>query len=178
MPHYVIGPARPGDLLRLPLIEVAAAQRLRGYAPDSVLGETSSLADLQLAQREGRLWVARADAVAVGFAHVHVLDQRTAHLEELDVLSEHGRRGLGTRLVEEVCRWAGLAGFERVTLTTFRDVPFNRPFYERLGFRVIPMAELPLALRLVVQEETRRGLDPSRRVVMTRPCGRGSSPAS
>ena len=42
MPHYAIGLARTGDLPRLPLIELAAAQLLRGHAPESVLNETTS----------------------------------------------------------------------------------------------------------------------------------------
>jgi len=61
-------------------------------------------------------------------------------------------------------------GFESVTLTTFRDVPWNMPFYERLGFEVVPTPALSPALRAVVDDETRRGLDPIRRVVMRRPC--------
>jgi N-acetylglutamate synthase-like GNAT family acetyltransferase len=44
------------------------------------------------------------------------------------------------------------------------------PFYERLGFRPVSTAELSPALRARVEAETRRGLDPSRRVVMRRPC--------
>ena len=44
------------------------------------------------------------------------------------------------------------------------------PFYERRGFRVIPSADLSPALRAVVDDETRRGLDPSRRVAMKRLC--------
>jgi N-acetylglutamate synthase-like GNAT family acetyltransferase len=99
------------------------------------------------------------------------VDARTAHLEENDVLPAHGRRGLGTRLVEEVCRWAASAGYEYVTLTTFRDLPWHAPFYERLGFRAVLPAELPSALRSVGEDETRRGRDPSRRVAMTRQCG-------
>ncbi len=87
------------------------------------------------------------------------------------MLPAHGRRGLGTRLVEEVCHWADAGGYGSITLTTFRDVPWNMPFYERLGFRVIPGAELSAALRAIVEDETRRGLNPSRRVAMERPCG-------
>lgn len=170
-PHYAIGQADPQDLARVPLIELAAARLLSGHAPESVLNETTRPDVLTKAQREGRLWVVRADDVAVGFAHVETLDTSTAHLEEIDVLPEHGRRGLGTRLVQEVCRWAASAGYDSVTLTTFRDLPWNMPFYERLGFRVVPAAELPPALRAVVQDESRRGLDSSRRVVMKRPSG-------
>jgi GNAT superfamily N-acetyltransferase len=69
-----------------------------------------------------------------------------------------------------VCHWADCAGYHSITLTTCRDVPWNMPFYERLGFRVIPGAGLSAALRAIVEDETRRGLDPSRRVAMERPC--------
>jgi hypothetical protein len=43
------------------------------------------------------------------------------------------------------------------------------PFYARLGFAVVPPDELSDALRTVVDDETQRGIDPSRRVVMKRP---------
>jgi len=167
---YSIVPARPEHLREIPNIELAAARLLSGHAPESVLRETTNDAVLQEALRQGHLWVAQAGDVPVGFAHVEVIDARTAHLEEIDVLPAHGRRGLGTRLVEEVCRWADTAGYDSITLTTFRDVPWNMPFYERLGFRVIGGAELSAALHAIVEDETRRGLDPTRRVAMKRPC--------
>ena len=169
---YKIAAARPSDLPLLPAIEVAAATLLAGHAPASVLTETTSQADLEEAQRLGRLWVALAEDVPVGFAHIEVLEPTVAHLEEIDVHPDHGRRGVGTELVLSVCRWAAANGYSRVTLTTFRDVPWNMPFYARLGFEEIPPEELSLGLRSVIEDETRRGLDPSRRVAMRRPCVR------
>jgi N-acetylglutamate synthase-like GNAT family acetyltransferase len=47
----------------------------------------------------------------------------------------------------------------------------EQAIYETLGFRIVPNAELSAALRSIVEDETRRGLDPARRVVMERPCG-------
>ena len=169
---YRISGARPADLVRLPEIELAAARLLAGHAPESVLSKTTSHEILKVAQREGRLWVALADDVPVGFAHVEVLDADTAHLEEIDVHPDHGRRGLGARLVMHVCRWAADAGYRSVTLTTFRDVPWNMPFYARLGFEIVVAEDLPPVLRAIVEDETRRGLDPLSRVVMIRPCER------
>jgi hypothetical protein len=67
-----------------------------------------------------------------------------------------------------VCEWAANAGKAAVTLTTFRDVAWNMPFYARLGFEVIPVNALTPALLSVVEDETRRGLDPTRRVTMRR----------
>jgi GNAT superfamily N-acetyltransferase len=167
---YIITPARERDLGLLSAIELAAAKLLIGHAPESVLKETTSQNVLEKAQREGHLWVALADDTPVGFAHVEVLEPNTAHLEEIDVSPEHGRRGIGTRLVTRVCEWAAGAGYQSVSLTTFRDVPWNMPFYARLGFKVVPASALSAALRGVVNDERRRGLDPTRRVVMQRVC--------
>ena len=167
-PYRIIA-ARPEDLGRLAAIELAAAGLLAGHAPASVLNHTTSLDDFETAQREGHLWVVLAGDGPVGFAHVEVIESDAAHLEEIDVHPEHGRRGLGTRLVLHVCRWAASAGYSAVTLTTFRDVAWNMPFYARLGFGVVPVEHLSPALCAVVEDETRRGLDPSRRVVMRRP---------
>ena len=175
MPNYTIVRARTQDLAHLRHVELAAARLLSGYAPESVLTETTSHEELLRAAVDGLLWVALADDLPVGFAHVEVIDPTTAHLEEIDVLPAHGRRGLGTRLVTTVCSWAGTRGFESVTLTTFRDVPWNMPFYERLGFEVVPTSALSPALRAVVDDETRRGLDPLQRVVMRWPCVVASS---
>jgi len=169
-PMYTITRARTTDLAHLPAIELAAARLLAGHAPESVLTATTCIAELEEAQRHGRLWVALADDVPVGFAHVAVLEPTALHLEEIDVHPEHGRRGLGTRLVTVVCAWAAIRGYRSVTLTTFRDVPWNMPFYARLGFAVIPPDELGPALLSVVRDEARRGLDPTRRVAMRRRC--------
>jgi putative acetyltransferase len=165
---YTIDEARSSDLPLLSAIELAAATSLAGHAPASVLAETTSLAELEDAQQRGYLWVARADDVPVGFAHVKMLEPGIAHLQEIDVHPEHGRRGLGRRLVITVCRWAATNGYSSVTLTTFRDVPWNMPFYARLGFEEIPPEELSPAMLSVIENETRRGMDPRRRAAMRR----------
>src|SRR5262249_4016167 len=103
----------------------------------------------------------------LGFAVASVVDGG-AHLEELDVLPEAGRRGIGTRLVRTVCDWAATQGFTTITLSTFRDVPWNAPFYERLGLRPPPPAELSPALREVRAREQHLGIVLEERVMMRR----------
>ena len=163
---YRIINARPHDVHSIGAIEIAAARLFEGYVPDEVLHETTGEQDLQEAQSEGRLWVALAGESPIGFAHVEVFDPISAHLEEIDVHPDHGRRGVGTRLVTEVCKWAWKRGYRAVTLTTFRDIPWNMPFYLRLGFEEIPKRELTPGLRAILRSEARRGLDPRRRVAM------------
>jgi GNAT superfamily N-acetyltransferase len=167
---YKIGLARPSDLPLLPAIELAAATLLVGHAPASVLAETTSQSELQDAQRRGHLWVALADDVPVGFVHVEMLEPGIAHLKEIDVHPGHGRRGIGTQLVTTACRWAATSACSCIVLTTFRDVPWNMPFYARLGFDEIPQEDFSPALRAVVDDATSRGLDPGRRVAMRRRC--------
>lgn len=168
MTSYRISEARPEHLACLPAVERAAAGLLAGHAPESALAETTSPEAFAKAQRDGHLWVVLADETPVGLAHVERIEPDSVHLEEIDVHPAHGRRGLGTLLLLHVCRWAAVHGYESVTLTTFRDLPWNMPFYARLGFAVVPRQDLSPALRCVVEDEDRRGLDASRRVVMRR----------
>jgi GNAT superfamily N-acetyltransferase len=166
--RYTIVAARPQDVGLLPAIELAAARLLAGHAPDAVLDETTGHEVLDKAQGDGRLWVALEHDRPVGFAHVEMIEAGSAHLQELDVHPQYGRQGLGTGLVTHVCRWAAMAGCRSVTLSTFRDVAWNMPFYARLGFAVVSAEQLSVALRALVEDERRRGLDLSRRVVMRR----------
>jgi GNAT superfamily N-acetyltransferase len=69
----------------------------------------------------------------VGFVCVEVVDG-VPHIWQLAVHPDHGRQGLGRALVNAVCRWARRQQFDAITLTTYRDVPWNGPFYESLGF--------------------------------------------
>ena len=167
---YTITTATREHLEALSDIELAAATMFEGSVPASVPQVSTPRSKFQSAQREGRLWVALSGETPVGFALVEMLAEDLPHLEEIDVHPQHGRRGLGTKLVRAICAWAMATGYHSVTLTTFRDVPWNMLFYARLGFEVIPWEALSPALRSVVQDETRRGLDPTRRVAMRRPC--------
>jgi GNAT superfamily N-acetyltransferase len=130
---------------------------------------------LEEAHAAGRLWVVVSETDApVGFAAASVIDG-TAHLDELDVHPSYGRRGLGTALVETVCRWARLSGFPAITLSTLRDIPWNAPFYERLGFRILTSEELTSGLEALIEMETEYGLPTFGRVIMRRELRPGES---
>jgi GNAT superfamily N-acetyltransferase len=146
---------------------------LRGYAPQSVLNEATDGGTFAEAARQGLLWVALAGDAPVGFALVKMLAGDLPHLNEVDVEPSHGRRGLGTALVRTVCEWATSSGFSMLTLTTFREVPWNLAFYARLGFVEIPQDVLRPELVAVVSEEAARGLAPEMRAVMVYRCTRG-----
>jgi GNAT superfamily N-acetyltransferase len=167
---YSIVRAREPHIHALAGIELAAARLLTGYAPEAVLQETTDRRTFLEAAHAGRLWVALARDAPVGFALVEMLAGDLPHLEEIDVEPSHGRRGLGTALVRTVCEWATASGYATLTLTTFRAVAWNMPFYARLGFVEIPRDSLRPELAAVVSNEASRGLAPEARAVMGYRC--------
>ena len=165
-PNYSITVARPDHVEALVDIELAASKLFDGHVPESVPLVSTPPSKFRSAQHEGKLWVALFGETPVGFALVEMLAEDLPHLEEIDVTPSHGRRGLGTALVHTVLEWGKRAGHQQITLTTFRKVPWNMPFYSRLGFVEIPAHELRPELETVVRDEAGRGLDPDQRVVM------------
>jgi hypothetical protein len=59
-------------------------------------------------------------------------------------------------------------GHPALTLTTFTEVPWNAPYYERCGFRRLPEAELTPGLREIRRREAAHGLDRWPRTCMRR----------
>jgi hypothetical protein len=53
-----------------------------------------------------------------------------------------------------------------VTLTTFRDIPWNGPFYQSMGFEPIASEKLDTRLSAVLADEVRKGLPAARRCAM------------
>jgi GNAT superfamily N-acetyltransferase len=161
--------AHAGDLAKLPEIERAANELFLGRGLAGVKQEdVTSLEELIRAHADGLLWVAREPGgEPIGFALLDVVDG-AIHLEELDVHPAHGRRGVGRALLEALCAWAERAGHGAVTLTTFREIPWNEAFYASAGFRPLAPHELGPGLAGVVRDEAARGLDPAQRVTMRR----------
>ena len=76
-----------------------------------------------------------------------------AHLEQLSVHPDHARRGIGRALLRAGCAWATEQGYRELTLATYRDVPWNGPFYASEGFvEVGPVDDWHLARGLEPEE--------------------------
>jgi L-amino acid N-acyltransferase len=118
----------------------------------------------------GRAWVAVADGELIGFVAVDVVDG-CGHVEEVAVAPAWSGRGIGSVLLERAAGWAVDEGSPALTLTTFRDVPWNRPFYERRGFSVVEEDALSAAQRALLVEEEHHGLVRELRVFMRRDLG-------
>lgn len=175
---YRIAPASPAHLPEIPKIEQAAASVFAaGDLPPALRYRVTDRELLRAAQRDGRLWVALAAAHPVGFALADVADGQ-AYLSEIDVHPEHARQGLGTRLVRAVVDWAAARPFAYVLLVTFRHLPWNAPFYERLGFVALPDDEVGPEVREFIDEEGAAGIDTAKRIVMRLPLPRAAREGS
>lgn len=121
--------------------------------------------------------VAEVEGRVEGLAATVTLDG-AAHLEQLAVHPDHGRRGVGGVLLEAVCSQALDRGHDRVTLTTFRDLAWNGPWYEQRGFRVFPRRGWGTGLirRWGVEEEA--GIMVLPRVAMVRYLGSFDRPCA
>jgi len=163
---YRVVPAAQEHVALLPAIERSAATLFGDEVPADLLEAVTPESVFATARREGTLWVAVGPGdEPVGFARV-VLAGARLHLAELDVLPEHARRGVGTALVRRVLDRARSDGFSEVTLTTYRDVPWNAPFYAGLGFVVVPESEWDADLRQRFEQEAGVDSERAKRVVM------------
>jgi GNAT superfamily N-acetyltransferase len=169
---YQIALAENDQLEQCQQIELAASAVFSDEdVPKEIRLTATSLSDLASAQAKGILWVALApDGNPVGFVIVRIVDG-SAYIHEIDVHPNHGRQGIGTSLINTVCEWAKPQRIDAVTLTTFRHLSWNAPFYERLGFRSMKRDELTPGLVAILSEEAARGFDPRKRVAMLKQMG-------
>jgi ribosomal protein S18 acetylase RimI-like enzyme len=166
----VVRPSTVDDVPAMQAVSVAAAARFRGVDDPRIARSADAppywTEGLERASVQQRAWVALDDdGSIIGFAVAWVVDGE-GHLDELAVVPEHGRRGVGRALVDQVVAWTVAQGLTSITLTTFRDVPWNAPYYEKLGFQVV--SPLTPALQKLIDEQATWGLEPSLRVVMRR----------
>lgn len=129
---------------------------------------------LALYANAGRGWVAEDDGAPCGYLLVDEIDG-AAHVEQVSVKPDYQGRGIGRALIDRAERWARDTGRMSLTLTTFTDVPWNRPLYEHLGFRVLSEDEIGPELAMLRDQETAHGFDSTTRVAMRRDLRPGST---
>lgn len=162
--------AEPADLPLLGPIEVRAGERFRSIGMADVAEDPPfPLEVLEACQADGCVWVAELSGEVVGYA-LALETGGLAHLEQVSVVPEAGGMGVGAALVDAVGHWAeGRAPW--LTLSTFTGVPWNQPWYERIGFTVVPADEVGPALHEIVEHEVALGLDVSQRAFLRRRAG-------
>lgn len=145
------------DLPHIPGLEVAASQIFRSVGMDAIADDTPpSLESLEEYRQAGHIWVAISQLSTesaggserlAGYVLVHLLREQSAsdlsvHIQQVTVAPGFTRQRIGAKLIQHVELWARDQGFRELSLTTFRDVPWNAPYYRRLGFHDVDDEEL------------------------------------
>lgn len=161
-----IRPARADEIERVREIERTSASRFLGTELASIADDEPTDA-ATLAERIAKdgLLVAEDEGSPVAFVMFREAEG-CAYVEQIDVLPSHERRGIGAALLDAAAQAARERGWSALTLSTFRDVPFNAPYYRRLGFAEV--SELTSGMEQIRREHEARGLDETRRVFMRR----------
>ncbi|MEL7198348.1 MAG: GNAT family N-acetyltransferase [Pseudomonadota bacterium] len=159
--------ARLQDADEMPTIERAAASL---FADDPDLGDldpddTWTPDELRGLIRKGHCLVAHVGDQMAAFLASQPF-QRELHIWEMDVLPQFQRRGIGAGLVRAAMIDARNSGFQALTLTTFRDLAWNAPFYARLGFEEVTALDAHPRLAGELANEVDDGLPADRRCAM------------
>lgn len=129
-----VRPVRAEELALLPAVEAAADAMFapfdHGPFPGPGTVEEFAAALVVLVAGDPPVGLCRIDALGDG-----------AHLEQLSVHPDHGRRGIGRALLRAGIDWARAHDYDELTLTTYRDVRWNGPFYASEGFVEIGPAD-------------------------------------
>jgi GNAT superfamily N-acetyltransferase len=152
--------ARPEDAAAMPGIEHAAAVSFAGEASVDP-ARTRSEADYARLIRRGHCLVAHVGEAMAGFLVAEPF-RRELHIWEMDVAPAFQRRGIGAGLVRAAQIDARNTGFTALTLTTFRDLAWNGPFYARLGFEEVTALDAHIRLAGELAVEVDNGLPADR----------------
>lgn len=160
--------ARPEDIETVRAIERASARRFIGLMDELVEDEPTPAPVLTARLAAGGLLTASFDHTLAAFVMFRPVED-SLYIEQIDVLPEFAGQRIGAQLLNAVADKAQAQGLRALTLSTFRDVPWNAPWYRRLGFIDIGDDQLTPGLLEIRQEHLARGLDESARTFMRRP---------
>ena len=90
------------------------------------------------------------------------------HLQEMSVDPAHGRKGLGGQLLNAIADLARTKNCSCTTLSTFKDVPWNAPFYRRHGYSIVDAEDWTPRISHPPEHEVQAGLPADRRCFMTK----------
>ncbi|MFD8231746.1 GNAT family N-acetyltransferase [Streptomyces sp. NPDC059696] len=165
-----IRPATPAELPALQDIERAAGAPFRDLGMPEIADDEPPARDvLERYRRAGRCWVATDQRDRpVAYLLAEPVDG-ALHIEQVSVHPRAARQGIGRALLAHAAGHAREEGLTALTLTTFTEVPWNAPYYARLGFRPLADADLTPGLREIRAAEAAHGLDLWPRVCMRAP---------
>jgi ribosomal protein S18 acetylase RimI-like enzyme len=164
-PEFSIRKARPADIPLLERVERSAAELFRtvglGFLLDGPTVDPSFLM-----ANTNHLWVA-VDWMdrPIGFLVGENLDG-SFHIVEVSVAQEFQGRGVGKQLMARMTEEVRREGYKTITLTTYRNLLWNGPWYTRMGFLEVNPLDMGTKYLEILENERQHGLDMTQRCVM------------
>lgn len=149
-----------GDIVELQHLEAAAARRflsvpalafLAAAAVTDYATHAAAIEDELAWKVEGR------DGRIKGFCYCQHGNEGL-YLAEISTHPDFQRQGVGAALLAAVFAKAQALGVKEITLTTYRDVAWNAPWYQRHGFSVIETERLTPELTRCLAHQRAAGL--------------------
>lgn len=164
----IIRPTKETDIERLQVVEISASKAFLAIDGLQSLGEDSCATREQhlAAIASGTSWTAETGGNITGFLAAAPVGS-ALHVDEISVHADYQKRGIGRALMEHAETHARSRGLLEMTLTTYRHVIWNAPFYESLGFQILAEKDLGERLANVLANERALGLPaPEKRCAM------------
>ncbi|MCW2395910.1 MULTISPECIES: GNAT family N-acetyltransferase [unclassified Sphingobium] len=156
----------------LPDVERSAASVFRRYPDLAWVADAEPQPPQYYLQFIGArsVWVAVVGERVMGFLAAEQFES-DLHINEVSVVRHYQRQGIGRKLIDTAQAYAQRRACTGLTLTTFRYVPWNAPYYERLGFRILGKRASESRLRRLVAQEVTSGFAPESRCAMRKNIG-------
>jgi GNAT superfamily N-acetyltransferase len=161
--------ARVDDIAALIAIEIASGEPFRAVGMQAVADEPPLTADQykDFVSEERSLVHVDANDEPVAYILLEPLDGRL-FIEQVTTSPHYSGKRIGAGLIDFAAEYAPNFGVAGLSLTTFRDVPWNAPYYARLGFQVVADSRVTSGLIAKLGTESARGLAAWPRVAMQR----------
>ncbi|KAF2120752.1 acyl-CoA N-acyltransferase [Lophiotrema nucula] len=141
------------DLPYLVEIETACDQLFRDIDMHAIAdADLPTVEQYRDCQEQKYVWVAVLatagdDKKPVAYVQIDKFENdkalKSVYIHQISVHPSHARRGIGRQLMEFLETESKQQGrFQALDLTTFDEVPWNRKYYQRLGFAVLSEEEL------------------------------------
>ena len=140
--QYSLREATEDDKDLLATIELDAVALFKTVPELAYLGEShASPEQLSIWLSAGRIYIAEDNGKAVGFVAAVTMDD-TLYIAEISTIQEYQGKGVGLTLISTVFDWArelaaATGSKPRVSLTTYREITWNAPYYRKRGFREV-----------------------------------------
>lgn len=168
MKSYQVRQAVIADASKFAAVEISACRRFLDTADLAWVAdvEPTSFEDHVALIGAGTVWVA---VDGKGDIFGFLLAERCGdelHICEFAVERLLQGLGIGTSLVQAATEYTRTIGVAALTLTTFRGLSWNEPFYHHLGFETLRPDQLDDRLRAVLVREVAIGLPIEMRCAM------------